>query len=189
MITPSHSSLRVACEREVLSVPSEPLQLLLPGCDDSTDRTTPISAFVDGVLSLTTTNMIGLTNPGAAYLDLHYIIPDSDSPPVGARPSFYLWGAKKIPDKGDAKYAPGFDISATGTKGYVIVPLFNPDTGDRLVDFNTADPEINETVGSNTIAQYSNDQKVYCRGCDIIFATFVSDDTDYAGTLMGQFVN
>lgn len=186
MLVPSHSNLRAPCEREVLSVTSEPLQFMLTNCDDSGGRITPYAMFLDLVLDPSDIDNIGLGNPGgAAFLDLHYIMIGTAA--TGTRPSFKLWGVKKVPDVGDLKYKS--PITLADTKHAIIIPLFNPDTGLQLIDFSAADPEIDETVGSNNIVQYSADQKVYCRGCDIVFATVVSADSDYAGALMGQFVN
>lgn len=186
MLVPSHSNLRAPCEREVLSVTSEPLQFMLTNCDDSGGRTAPYAMFLQLVLDPSDIDNIGLGNPGgAAFLDLHYIA--IGNPATGTRPSFNLWGVKKVPDVGDLKYKS--PITLADTKNAIIIPLFNPDTGLQLIDFSAADPEIDETVEGNRIIHYSADQKVYCRGCETVFATLVVADTGFAGSLMGQFVN
>jgi hypothetical protein len=142
------------------------------------------------IASSQTSGLFVLENPGLAYLDLAII---GNAASAGEN-KIKVYGAIDIPGgkrasemQVEKQFDPGTNIAPT--LGAMIVPLFDPDTGDQEITFSaTADIIDTEVPYYFT----SGNNYVYCAGVNRVYALLTSG-TGLDGSaddliLMGRFV-
>lgn len=180
----THRSSGNACmpEGAVASIP----RLMIPDTSVNTiGATAPLARFVDSVLPEGVSTVIGIRGTNYRWLNLFYLAGATQNLRVKVFGAYAIDdGSEKLPD-GSAISGPVINVSG---KRYVILPLFNPQTGNHEIDFSSATPEINETYSGYTHKCISANQYIAVAGADIVFALISSPSTN-AGSLYGHLVS